>query len=379
MPKRPRYEPFPVEKHGKEMWRVNFPKGDLDPLKQVRKDFHSKKSADKAVREFLSKRNKLGELGNLLRPEDAADAVKARNILHPNISLEAAATFATQRMEEAELSCTFQEGYTDFLNWCFQDHRSKRHIRDLNQTKKLCQPLWEKNLTAISRDEIERILAALPRSSRNLKISHLSAVFTHCIRKDWLKENPVRKIQKGKSKEKDGPIEIFTSEEARKFLYTVAHQHPEAIPFFAIAFFAGTRPEEIGKLTWQNIGETEITIPASVNKTRSERYTEINPTLRAWLGWHLANGGSNVGRVYPRSQKTLERTRRKIVKESQVRWIQDGPRKTFASAHYRTHQDENMTVRALGHKGNTMLHRHYNRNIKGDEAVAYWAILPPQF
>lgn len=233
-------------------------------------------------------------------------------------------------------------------------------------------------MSAISRDEVERILTPLPRSSRNLKIRHLSAFFNHCIRKDWLRESPVRKIQRGKAKEKDGPIEIFSSEDVKKFLYTVVNQSPEAVPYFAVAFFAGTRPEEIGKLTWQDISDGEITIPASVSKTRSGRYTEINPTLRAWLDWYRNKGGVTEGRLYPRSQKTLERSRRSLVKSSGIKWVQDGPRKTFASAHYKTHQNESVTVRELGHKGNAMLHRHYNRNIKADEATAYWAILPPQ-
>jgi integrase len=377
MPRRAQYNPFEVTKHGKTMWRVKFPKGDFHPDKPVRKDFPTEREANKFVREFQNKRNKLGELGNTLRPEDAADAVKALRMLPKGVSLEDAATFTVQRIEEAEASCTFQEGFADFLNWCVQDHRSKRHIRDLNQTLNLFQRLWGKILPAISRDEIEKILDLLPRSSRNLKIRHLSAFFNHCIRKDWLKESPVRKIQKGKAKEKDGPIEIFTSEDVKKFLYTVVSQCPEALPYFAIAFFAGTRPEEIGKLTWQDVCDAEISIPASVSKTRSERYTSINPTLKAWLDWHRNSGGVSVGRIYPRSQKTLERTRRTLVRKSQIRWIQDGPRKTFASAHYKTHQNENLTVRELGHKGNAMLHRHYNRNIRAEEAEAFWAILPP--
>lgn len=378
MPRRAQYKPFEVIKHKKVMWRVKFPKGDLDADKPVRKDFSTHKDANKFVREFLNKRNKLGELGNALLPENAADAVKALRILPPGISLEEAAAFTSQRMAEAESSCTFYDGYTDFLKWCGQNHRSKRHIRNLKQTFKAFKSLWTKNLTAVLRLEIEEVLAIFPTSSSNLKLRHLSAFLNHCIRKDWLQESPIRKIQKRKEKEKDGPIEIFTIESVRSFLFTVASQCPEAVPYFAIAFFGGTRPEEILKLTWQNIGDTEIMIPPAVNKTRTERYTKINTTLRAWLDWHRDSGGLCTGPIYPRSEKTLERKRRALAQDSGIKWIQDGPRHTFASAHYKTYSSEENTVRELGHKGSKMLHRHYNRNMKADDAEAYWAILPPQ-
>ena len=59
-----------------------------------------------------------------------------------------------------------------------------------------------------------------------------------------------------------------------------------------------------------------------------------------------------------------------------VEWIQDVVRKTFASAHYKIHQDALKTAYELGHRGTTMLHTHYNQNMRREEAVRFWGILP---
>jgi integrase len=370
------HKPFPIVKHNNTRWRVTFAKGELHPTKGAKKDFLTEKEAKEFVKNWTASRNSLGSLSKQITPEIAADAVKAGKFLPKGISLETAARFTAQQMAKADASTTFRKAYQDFLEWMEEDNRSKRHIRDHKQTLKLFNFLWNKTLTEIKREEIEQALKTKPKSSKNLKIRHLSAMFNHCISKDWLEVSPVAKIKQAKLKDKDSEIEIFTSSDVQKFMNTVGENFPDTIPYFAIAFFAGTRPEEITKLKWENLNEEDITITALVNKTSTLRYTTINSTLRAWLDWHKANGGNIEGLIFPKSTKTLERNRRKIVKLAGIHWIQDGARKTFASAHYKTY-GEAKTITELGHKGNQMLHKHYNKNIRQAEADAYWQILPP--
>ncbi len=369
------HKPFQITKNKNLRWRVTFAKGELDPTKGVKKDFKSKQDARDFVKDWTASRNVLGNLSKQITPELAADAIKAAKLLPVGVSLEKAAKFTTQQISKANASTTFWNAYEDFLRWLEENRKSKRHIQDHKQTLNLFECLWGKNLNEITRDEIERVLQTKPRSSKNLKIRHLSAMFNHCILKEWLGSSPVSKIKQAKPKYRDSEIEIFTVSDVRTFMHNVMQHHPEAIPYFAIAFFAGTRPEEITKLKWENLNNAEITIPASVNKTRTVRYTTINATLNAWLEWHKRSGGSSVGAVFPKSTKTLERIRRKIVKLSEIKWIQDGARKTFASAHYKKY-GESKTIAELGHKGNAMLHMHYNKNIREAEAEEYWGILP---
>lgn len=369
------HKPFPIVKHKNTRWRVTFAKGELHPNKGAKKDFQTEKEAKDFVKHWTAARNSLGSLTKQITPEVAVDAVKAGKFLPEGVSLEKAAKFTAQQMAKADTSTTFRKAYEDFLEWLKDDSKSNRHIRDHKQTLNLFRFLWDKNLTEITREEIEKTLKPKTRSSKNLKIRHLSAVFNHCISKDWLEISPVAKIKQAKPKDKASEIEIFTCLDVQKFMNAVMTNFPEAIPYFAIAFFAGTRPEEITKLEWGNVNQNDITIPAAVSKKRTQRYTTINSTLKAWFDWHKANGGNTVGLIFPKSIKTLERNRRKIKNLVGINWIQDGARKTFASAHFQIH-GEAKTIKELGHQGGEMLHRHYNRNMRQEEAESYWQILP---
>jgi integrase len=369
------HQPFKITKHGNIRWRVTFAKGELDPTKGKKKDFQSEKEAKTFVKGWIKQRNNIGILSKQITPEQAADAVQASEILPAGVSILAAAKYTAQEIKKAEKSTTFKVAYENFLKWSEIDNRSVRHLRDHRQTMEYFNYLGDKNLITIKREEIENKIQTIPISSRNLKIRHLSAMFNYCIRQDWLEINPVFKIKQAKPKNRKTEVEIFSNQDVKTFMEKAKNDFKEVIPYFAIAFFAGTRPDEISKLKWVDLNDDEITITAFASKTGQQRYTTINPTLKAWINWYLSNGGKSEGKIFPKSTKTLERKRREIVKLTGIKWIQDGPRKTFASAHYKIH-DEDKTLRELGHRGNQMLHKHYKRNIKQEEATEYWKILP---
>ena len=73
---------------------------------------------------------------------------------------------------------------------------------------------------------------------------------------------------------------------------------------------------------------------------------------------------------------TLIQIRRRVTAMAGIEWIQDGASKTFASAHYKTHQDALKTPYELGHRGTNMLHTRCNQNMRKDEAIRFWGILP---
>jgi hypothetical protein len=60
-------------------------------------------------------------------------------------------------------------------------------------------------------------------------------------------------------------------------------------------------------------------------------------------------------------------------------WVQDGTRKTFATAHRGKFKCKVLTSAALGHKGTTVLDEHYDsRLMTPQEAAKYWEIFPPE-
>jgi hypothetical protein len=77
-------------------------------------------------------------------------------------------------------------------------------------------------------------------------------------------------------------LETYTAEQGRTIMDAIAANHLEAVPFFAISFFAGTRLGEIIKLEWQAFTDDgQLGISAAVNKTRTKRFATATPTLQA--------------------------------------------------------------------------------------------------
>ena len=369
------HKPTKFTKGGRSKWRVYFAAGELAGVAKL-KEFKSQSEALEFVREFETRHARLGALASQTTTPELIEAKQASSVLSGSgLSVVEAARMVAAKLESERKSETLGLGFERYMADCERRLKSFKHLRDLNQTRNLFSPLLGELLVNLTGEHIDATLASLPPASRNLKIRHLRAVFNYCIKQDWLSSTPLKRVELAPIRHKE--IETYSSEQVRAIMETVARNHLEAVPFFAISFFAGTRPEEIMKLEWSAFtDDCQLCITAAVNKTRTKRFTTVTPTLQAWLDWYVAQGGAREGRIFPRSQMTLIRIRRRVAEIAGVEWIQDGARKTFASAHYKIHQDALKTAYELGHRGTTMLHTHYNQNMRKEEAVRFWDILP---
>ena len=134
------------------------------------------------------------------------------------------------------------------------------------------------------------------------------------------------------------------------------------------------------KMKWSDVNANGyLYVPDTANKSGHAYSTEMQSVLIRWLEWWETQGHQRSGDILPVSASTLTRKRRLILEEAGIkRWIQDGTRKTFATAHRETFKCKLLTSAALGHKGTTVLDEHYDsRLMTSEEAARYWQILPP--
>ena len=69
--------------------------------------------------------------------------------------------------------------------------------------------------------------------------------------------------------------------------------------------------------------------------------------------------------------------KRGVIGAAGVAWIQDGPRKSFASAHYAVNQDAAKLAAMLGHTGGQgILFNHYRGLMSKADGERYFSILP---
>jgi len=157
-----------------------------------------------------------------------------------------------------------------------------------------------------------------------------------------------------------------------KVMRYAAANAPESVPYFALALFAGIRPNgELARLSWADIDfkRREIDIKSEVSKTGDERFIEMSDNLVAWLLPHRKTSGPiNTARG------AAGRVRRK----SGVRWAPDCMRHSFGSYHMAEHENAGKTALQMGHRKIDTTFEHYRRAVRKEDAVAFWAIAPQQ-
>ncbi|HMO03182.1 MAG TPA: hypothetical protein PKC67_09920 [Kiritimatiellia bacterium] len=171
------------------------------------------------------------------------------------------------------------------------------------------------------------------------------------------------------------PAETFHPDVVRKLFSVAAINHPDVAPVLALLFFAGLRPEEVQRMTWEaiKIGEGYIDVAPSMSKTRDGRHVTIQKNLSSWLMKYRRARGP----VAP--TKAATRRLRELVmrKAGLTEWPNDVARHTFATAHFTAFKDSGDTCKELGHFGSqSTFVRHYKGLMTEAEAKAFWSITP---
>jgi len=149
---------------------------------------------------------------------------------------------------------------------------------------------------------------------------------------------------------------------------TARETDPGFLPYFALALFQGTRPEECARLNAKDIDleREQITVSGAAAKTRNRRIVPLLPPALSilsecpkprWFDW----------------QTNFRRRRYAIRKAAKLKkWPKDVLRHTAASHFYNIYGMDEAT-KALGHSAAIML-RHY-RALQTKEETKAWLAL----
>ena len=195
-----------------------------------------------------------------------------------------------------------------------------------------------------------------------------NGLFGWAVKRRYIKSNPAAIIERGERDEaKPG---VHTAAQVKAILTTAEQLHPEMIPYFAIGYFAGLRPEnELTGLDWSNIDLKErlIYVDPATAKKRRERYVKVSDNLAAWLtGFPQSGGKVFFSRRYYRAIREV----------AKVKWSHDVMRHSYGTYHLAHHENKELTAKEMGHSDIDVLMRHYQRPVKPKDASAYWKIKP---
>jgi integrase len=272
---------------------------------------------------------------------------------------------------------------------------SIKHKRGIEYAQEALEAHKERKISELTAKDIEAAIDGLSASYANAHLRIIRAVCEYAVEKKWAADNVAEEVEvksaaatTAKAAKPGAAAEtpILSIDEVKGLLDVVNDAAPQFLPFFALALFAGIRPDledgELVKLTWDmvRLKDKQLIIPSHVSKTGKRRVIEMEDNLVAWLNFYVAKrckaeGIKEVtGEIVPRINL---RKRMRLLRElAGIEWEQDITRHSFASYHLPHFQNLLRCVDAMGHSDSGMIEKHYRASVPKDTAAAYWKITP---
>lgn len=248
-----------------------------------------------------------------------------------------------------------------------REHRRARTLKDFcyvtRRFMKRCPDMARRRMRSIKPDECAAwIQRAFDTPSQRRKArSILSGVFSTACKLGWCSSNPVRHVPIPPVEEKR--INILTAEEMQRLLHTATvYRSGECLPAVGLMLYAGIRPHEVERLTWEDIDTQEgmIRIQPKHSKTGSARCVTIHPPLAKLLqraGAAQRRGGAVCPENWRRKWAAL---RRKAGWDPSTHpWQPDVLRHTFATHHLAAFHSYAELQMEMGHRSADLLRTRY--------------------
>lgn len=265
-----------------------------------------------------------------------------------------------------------------------RDGLSARYQADLSQRLKNFAKAFSGEISMVRTKEIEQWLRDLNTGpkNRNNYAGAITTLFKFAKRCGYLAADRATAADSlTRAKNPGGNIEIYTPEELTTMLVRLRDFKPELLPVVAIGAFAGIRPAELARLTWQDIDFEQNLIEVGVrqSKTAQRRHIPMQANLAAWLGPYVDKQGPICAEnnIQIAIRKIIEPPEESSAGDSKpgVKWKHNALRHSYGS--YRLPILKNVNELAL-EMGNSpaMIFRHYRELVKPSEAAKFWAIMP---
>jgi len=385
---------------GKRKWRLSIPGKHSSTGKRRREYFDSEADAKGRAKELKNKSQLSHRVAHAAGPELIKAAVNYdelfRDIYGFENGLEQACEYLMKRLDEESQTSRFGalvDAYEreHFDGWS-KSYRTKwawftNAVEELRDATILPMDgaFWANWMRGKAEEK------SWSDGTYNDLLSFLRSIWTHGVGISLAPRNPMEGLRRRKIRRVNKAI--YTVEQVEKLLRCAWDHDRELVPYFAIAIFAGLRPDvgsEICSLSWTDVNFEErwIRVGASFdNKTRTKRYVGMAENLARWLApWKGAEGP-----VVPRN---LTNRRRWIVRgkyqakegspESEWKELvpsgsdyRDVTRHTYGSYLDAQCKDPNIVMKSMGHASFSTYEQHYKNARTAKEAEEFWSLMPP--
>ena len=353
--------------------------------KRTFKQYKTKAKCKGFIDDQINERNQYGELASALSASERTDAIKALEIIKTTgTTLQECAQFyvAHNRPPSGDITikdlvALYVEKRKKGLGTRKARTLSRRSLEDIvNRLTAFSNSYDTKQAKSITSPQIEEWLHreewSLQTRLNYYRVLH--TFFQFAVESGYRTDNPMKKVSKP-SPETPEPG-ILTVAEFERLLKEAldSDRYPMILSYLVFAGFCGIRPEEVEKLTWDNVNLEErfVTIPSGVAKGRQIRNVEIPDCAVEWL-LRVPKRSGPLSEPYHKRRWPFTRLRKAAgISE----WPHDALRHSAGSYHYALHQSAAKTIAMLGHTDDQMLFRHYRSLTTKRNAQQFFSITP---
>jgi len=345
-----------------------------DQGKRFRRFFETKESAKAWLDNHREKSLVEGRAGFAFTDAQRADARHALKELaaFKGATLTDAAKHFADFLRRTERTVPVAELIAMFLKAKKADGRAPRYLADLQTRLGAFRDSFGDKLTAaVTTRDLDDWLHGLPLGPQS-RVNYrrvLHALFNFACAREFARENPVTRTGKPKVFAKEPGI--LTPVQFERLLNAADER---LRPALAIGGFAGLRPAELHRLTWDavNLEERHVSVSAKTSKTASRRLVPICENLLAWL----LTAPKRVGPVLPLSVAIERELTQGARNAAGIKtWPADALRHSWVTYRFALTGDAARTAAEAGHD-QAVLHRHYRALATHAEAERWFAILP---
>lgn len=290
------------------------------------------------------------------------EAAEARSRLPDDVSILDAVEFYLDHNRD-RASRRLSEAWEEYASTVRDALRPKTFSSYSSLMRSLSLKIGDKPLVSVTRERVQEFVDEKSKASKNLAIRSLSPFFNFCVAQGYMERNPCATIRKAKI-ERDPP-KVLPIDRAADLMRLVEKEGPRFVPYYAVALFAGVRPQELLRITCEDFQNGYVRISESVAKTGNARNIPIMPNLAAWLELH----------PFPKrryNETEIKRFRRRCG----IHIPQDVTRHSYATYLYELKQDAAFVAATMGHAGTTMLFQHYRALAAPGDGQKYFSITP---
>lgn len=273
-------------------------------------------------------------------------------------------------------------------------HRRPRTVAEIkyfcHRLMKRCEGLSKRSVRTIQPEECQRWIHQSFHTDRQRYKARLimSGVFSVACKRGWRTDNPASSRVLDISPPREKEIRVLSLQEIEELKISASRHHTGACcAALGFMLYAGIRPAEIVRLTWDMIDleDNVINLPSRHTKTGGARQVSIRPVLKRWLqetSLLQVECPPQPGQpICPKNWKAKWRhVRHQAGWGIEARpWIQDVLRHTFASYHIKHFRDLSELQLEMGHSRPDLLQTRY-LNLSGlsaQVASIFWGSPTP--